>query len=197
MYELKLYDLEKFIGTNTLIHVKVNDFGYHKDLFIACEHLYAKVNGEYLESKETREQVEHIIRSFYNIKEDRITDFYANLEDSYRPQYTTRINDKIKDYKVLEFEDYKLPYVDLIESLLDEDYIEIDCKKESQRLKLELMFKNLDLINKARQITKYPKYVVNNQFYYDLYAANFDDTITCIYSYPEIYDLGFKNYYKK
>ena len=97
----------------------------------------------------------------------------------------------------MEFEDYKLPYVDLIESLLDEDYIEIDCKKESQRLKLELMFKNLDLINKARQITKYPKYVVNNQFYYDLYAANFDDTITCIYSYPEIYDLGFKNYYKK
>ncbi len=193
----KLYDLEKYIGTHTLVHVKVNDFGYHKDLFIACEHLYSRFNGEYLDSKETREQVENIIRSFYNIKEDKITDFYANLEDSYRPQFTTRINDKIKDYDIVEFEEYKLPYADLIESLLTDDYIEIDCKKVSQKLKLEALFNDLNLINKARQITKYPKYVVNNQFYYDLYASDCGDEITHVYSYPEIYDLGFKKYYNK
>lgn len=197
MFEHKLYDLEKYIGTHTLIHVKEDEYGTDKDLFNACEHLYARFNGEYLESSEVREQVENIIRTFYNVKEDKITDFYANLEDSYRPQYTTHINEKIKDYKIIEFQDFKLPYMDLIESMLSDNYIEIDCKKRSQTLKLELLFNNLNLINISRQITKYPKYAVNNQFFYDLYATNLDDTIEKIYSYSDIYDLAFKNYYKK
>lgn len=198
MWNKDLKELEKYVGTKTLLHVKVDDYRFYEDLFITCEHLYEQVNGEKADATLIRHQAYNIIRSVYNTIEDGIYDLYANLEDAYRPQYSSRINSKHTDYKVIEFNDYCLPIIDKIKSLIDSNkVIEIVSKTDFQGLKLRKILDFIGLKNRYEKDTKYPAYIIDKESYFDKYVENISKDIDNTYSYNSLEDKGFDDYHKR
>lgn len=195
MWNKDLMDLLDYVGTNTLIHVSVDNLRLYEDLFISCEHLYALKNGHMFEPKLIRRQAYNIIRSFYNIKEDGLKDIYANLEDRYRPQYLSIINNHIKDYKIIEFNDYKLSIINKLEELLKNEEVVIITKVDFQNLKLKKILEYLKIEEQSSSSSDTPTYLIKKDKYVDIELNN--DYKGLVYSYNELEDLSFNCYYKR
>ncbi len=198
MWNKNLNELEQYVGTKTLLHVSVDEIRLYEDLFISCEHIYSKVNGEDAISKVIRRQAYNIIRAVYNTLEDDIKNLYANLEDGYRPQYATFVKPEHSDYKIIEFSDYKLPIIDEIKKLINENKtFEIISKTDFQGTKVKKILEFIGLKGKNEFETKYPSFIINKDGYYDKFVEDLGEKIDLSISYNGLEDISFDNYHKR
>lgn len=189
-------DLVQYVGTNTLIRVSVTNLHLEEDLFLLSSHLYAFKNHEEVCTKDAIKQIKSILRSFYNSIDDKFTELYLNLSDSYLPQYFTKLSDKYKGFKILEFSDYTIPLELLMSYLLKDKVLLIKTHETSRSLKFQTLFEKLGIKNKLDRITNHAYYVVSKDFYYDKKVEDLGVEVDETYDYETLDDIAYKTYLK-
>ncbi len=194
---MDIKELIKYVGTKTLIKVKVSNLCLEEDLFILSSKLYAYVNGEKVNTIDTIKQTKNILHVFYNSIDDKFSEIYLNLEDAYVGQYFTKKNAKYNSYSVLDLENYTLPIESLVKDLInDGKTLLIKIKENDRKYKFEYLFKKLGLINKLDRVSNRADFVVSKEFYYDKKILDLGFETDISFDFESLYDKAYELYFK-
>lgn len=194
---MDIKELIKYVGTKTLIKVKVSNLCLEEDLFILSSKLYAYVNGEKVNTIDTIKQTKNILHVFYNSIDDKFSEIYLNLEDAYIGQYFTKKSAKYNSYSVLDLKNYTLPIEALVKDLInDGKTLLIKIKENDRKYKFEYLFKKLGLINKLDRVSNRADFVVSKEFYYDKKVLDLGFETDISFDFESLYDKAYELYFK-
>lgn len=194
---MDIKELIKYVGTKSLIKVKVSNLCLEEDLFILSSKLYAYVNGEKVNTIDTIKQTKNILHVFYNSIDDKFSEIYLNLEDAYIGQYFTKKSAKYNSYSVLDLKNYTLPIETLVKDLInDGKTLLIKIKENDRKYKFEYLFKKLGLINKLDRVSNRADFVVSKEFYYDKKVLDLGFETDISFEFESLYDKAYELYFK-